>query len=675
MLAGMRFTSCVAVLLAFLPSCGPGEPPAPPFRPECENVGELECLLPWPSSRYLVDDATTLTGRRIQIPVEAMPTTRRGAVPVSPELFERFDGFSPSTSIVTAFPGEIDASNLPDEVHIDDSLDPTSPTVLIDAETNMRVAHFAELDMWGDIEPERRPFYIRPASRLLEDHRYIVAIRDVRRMDGTDVEPTPYFRALRDDAPLPGTDVEERRADFEDVFMHLEAAGVARDSLIQAWDFETASGEVAWGDVVTMRDEALRRVQADTMPPCTVTDVEDMPDGTTDGLIWRRVHGTVRVPLFLAGVDPADFDAGRIQRAADGTPTVTGFADVPWVVNIPRTVQTSVAGGGPAGRLLDYGHGLFGDRFETDSGWFRNTISQLEIVSVAVDWWGMSSDDAERVVRTLQEFSTFATTSERLQQGLVNHVVLHRSFMGACADLPELQIPVTAGGTARSYDPSAVYYYGNSQGGIMGLALAGIAVDVDRFVLGVGGSTYSVMIPRSVNWQTYGAFMRVGYADPLERAMIMTMGQSQWDLGEPSTFASHVTSDPLPCATDVCPSGSTPLKRVLYQIGRDDAQVPNISSDIAVRQLGIPYLSPSPYVPWQVPMVTAATGESAAESAFVIYQIPGVAPLPLGTRDPMMDNDAHEGVRRSPAAIEQIGRFLEPDGTVFQTCDGICDPT
>jgi len=37
-------------------------------------------------------------------------------------------------------------------------------------------------------------------------------------------------------------------------------------------------------------------------------------------------------------------------------------------------------------------------------------------------------------------------------------------------------------------------------------------------------------------------------------------------------------------------------------------------------------------------------------------------------------NDAHEGVRRLPAAIEQLDRFFAPDGRVEHTCDEICDP-
>ncbi len=647
---------------------------APAFPPECENISPMDCLLPWPSSRYLVDDPETATGRRISIPEAAMPANRRGRIRITPELFSRFDGFSPATSIITAFAGgDLDPSNLPDELHIDDSLASDSPTVILDAETNMPVAHFAEVDTWPDADPSRRPLYLRPATRLAERHRYVVAIRSLRHADGTPVQAGAYFAALRDGTPLPeSSDLEARRAHFDDVFSHLEAAGVERSTLLQAWDFETSSGEALWGDSVTMRDAALRAVEADTGPRCTVTSMEAMPEPD----VWRRVDGTVRVPLFLEGTDPMDYAEGRIHRGADGVPEQNGWADVPFVVSIPMSVHDRVAAGGEPARLVDYGHGLFGDRYETHAGWFRSAMQTLEMVGVGIDWWGMSGDDVARVALTLQNFGEFATTSERLGQSLVNHVALHRSFVGGgCAALPELQIPRTSGGSAPAIADGSIYYYGNSQGGIMGLALAGLAVDASRFVIGVGGMSYSVMIPRSVNWRVYGSVMANGYPDPLQRAMIMQMAQSQWDLGEPSTFAGHVVRDTLPCAPDVCPDGLTPPKHVLFQVGRDDAQVPNVSAEIAARTMGIGYVSsltPTVAVPYGMPALSAARGEILGEDALVIYDIDGVPVLPLGTRDPGGDNDAHEGVRRAPAAIEQMDLFMRPDGHIVQTCEGAC---
>ena len=76
--------------------------------------------------------------------------------------------------------------------------------------------------------------------------------------------------------------------------------------------------------------------------------------------------------------------------------------------------------------------------------------------------------------------------------------------------IPDLQVPMPDGSTMPSVDPSQLYYYGNSQGGIMGGVLAGVATDIDRFALGVGGMSYPLLIKRSTAWIQYGAVMR-GY--------------------------------------------------------------------------------------------------------------------------------------------------------------------
>lgn len=160
------------------------EPVLDVSRPECENLNPGSCLLPWPSSRYLVEDATTATGYRISIPMDATPTSRRGPH-VDPSIFDRFDGFSPLTTMMTVFDGRIDTSSLASELAIADSLLDSSPTVLLDAETGERVPHFAEIDEWPSVDPQHAPFYIRPAARLRENARYIVAIRRLVHEDGS----------------------------------------------------------------------------------------------------------------------------------------------------------------------------------------------------------------------------------------------------------------------------------------------------------------------------------------------------------------------------------------------------------------------------------------------------------------------------------------------------------
>ncbi len=646
------------------PDAGPPDAGPPDggfvYRSECDNVNPSLCLSPWPSSFFLADDPSTVTGRRIAIPMEAMPADSRGRH-VDPAPYERADGFSPNTSMMISFPGELDASLLADEDHIPDTLAAGSTTVLVDAETGERVAHFAELDGWPSTDPERAPLYLRPAMRLREGARYVVGIRGLRHADGSAVEPSAFFRALRDGTDLDGADVDARRGEMEDVFSILEAAGAPRQELIAAWSLETGSGESITGELRAMRDAALTEL-GDTGLGCTVTRIQDAGAGDSlpDG-IWRRVEGTFTTPLFLAGTAAEDAEQSKLVRDADGTPAMNGHAEVPFLLLIPESVRARVAAGGDPGRLVIYGHGILGSRTEIDSAWMVETASRLGLVVVATDWWGMSHDDLPRLAATLgTDFDSFDATPERIHQGIINALGLMRSFRGTCATLEPLAVPLDAGGTAPAYASDPAYFYGNSLGAILGGALAGVATDADHFALGVGAGSWTFLITRSDAWRSFGSLIATGYPDALERSLMILMTASLWDPIDAASFAPHLLADPL---------AGTPAKHVMMQIGIGDVSVSNDASHYQARTAGMPLLVPSVAEPWGLDQTPGP-----ADSALTIYQLPGVEPLPPGTHDPGGDTPTHNGVRQLDSAQMQLDAFLHPDGQVVQVCDGPCDP-
>ena len=615
-------------------------------RPECENLNPLHCLLPWPSSRYLADDATTATGKRIALPAEAMPSNRWGER-IDPASFGRYDGFTAMTSMVTVLAGRIDISNLPAENRIPESLTDDSPTVLIDADSGARVGHFSELDGWEGSVPERTAFYIRPAQRLEENRRYIVAIRKVKTIAGNLVPPSNYFRVLRDNLPTDTTSLSDRKAHFEDIFGKLKAAGIERDDLIEAWDFHTASGASLWSDMVAIRDDAMQRVGARGLG-CTVKRVRE-DYGNQE--IFRRVEGSFTVPLYME----TSSAGASLNRGVDGLVQYNGTAEAPFVAVIPWSVKNRMEAGGAPARLMTYGHGLMGDGGQVASSGTRSILERFEIVGVATDWWGMAEEDTNNVANVLGQLGDFPTVTDRMKQGVANTLVLTRSFAGVCADLLEIEI-----GGRSVIDPDEKYYLGISQGAIMGTTVAALSQDIDRFILNVGGVSYPIMILRSVDFPDYSSILRAWYDDKLDSDLMMVAVAQHWDTVEPSTYASHLLANPLP--------GST-TKRILYQTGLYDAQVPNISSDIAARTMGLPYLSPaSAYDVWNLPKATAPV-----DSAYVIYDV-GATPVPIGSIAAESDNAAHSGVRREDTAQRQMDAFMRPDGRVEDFCNGRCDP-
>src|SRR4030095_3953996 len=62
-----------------------------------------QCLLPYPSSRFLVQDASTATGYRTQFPTVTIP--RLIGAPLDPTPLNVYDGFAPTAQVLVHLPG------------------------------------------------------------------------------------------------------------------------------------------------------------------------------------------------------------------------------------------------------------------------------------------------------------------------------------------------------------------------------------------------------------------------------------------------------------------------------------------------------------------------------------------------------------------------------------------
>lgn len=654
--ARRTFLACLTLGL-LLPACGDDAAPGPNViaeRPECENLNPDHCMLPWPSSRFLAADSSTATGYRIAVTADALPRNQFDEPIEDLQAWNNFDGFSPMSSMMTTFRGPLDTSGLPDEAHIADSLATSSPTIILDAESGSLVAHFSEVDTWPNADPVHTSFYIRPAARLAENHRYIVAIRNLRRTDGTAVEPSEYFRALRDGLTTDVAELEARRASFQDIFGKLATAGVERAGLIEAWDFHTASGASAWGEPLWMRDDAQTRVGARGLG-CTVTEVREDVNAET----WRLIRGTFTVPLYMD-------DAGegtRARRDASGHVAFNTMTEAPFVVAIPYSVRDSVMSGGAPARMLMYGHGLLGTADQVNSGGTRVLLQRAGIVGIGTDFWGMAEPDEGWFINNVigLNFGKFFQMSERIMQGAINSVVLARSFRGVCSELAELQLDV--GGTPMPLvDTSQLYYYGISQGGIFGATVAGLSNDIERFALQVGAISYPTLIRRSLDFKDFENVYELWYRDKLDRDFFLVSIANAWDLTDPATYAPHLLANPL---------AGTTAKRILLQTSRYDSEVSNVASDIGARTMGLRLVPSSVYTPWNVQPATLPS-----DSGYVIYHLHDVAPIPMGSTIAPADNNAHSDLRFQDPVLDQLDMFLRPDGQIQDTCPaGSCEIT
>lgn len=621
-----------------------------PAPAACDPLQPIRCFLPYPSSHFLAEDSSTETGFRVNLTNDIVPENVQGNAPASLRSWNDFDGFSPMTSIMTAFAGELDTSLLNDENNIGDSLEDDAHTIIIDAETGERVPHWAEIDQWvpaGDADGTT--LYLRPANRFEENHRYVVALRGLRSADGELLEASPAFAAYRDDESG-DANFEARKPAMNAVFDTLTNAGIARSDLLLAWDFHTASGESIRGDMLRMRSDALSRLEAQTdgVGTCTVTEVEEMPGSD----IFRRIRGTYRVPSYMERPEPGTI----AQRNADGEVEYNGTDEAPFEVVIPTSVATRITEDRGGADLLMYGHGLLGTSGQVSSGGPRAVAERQELIAFGTSYWGMANEDISNLSgNVLTNFGNFEQLGERLMQGTVNSLLLPEVMRTHCAALPEFQMSVGEE-TRPLIGGDHVYYYGISQGGIMGATIAALSEDIEAFVLQVGAIGYGHMVRRSKDFVAYEVGLRFFYPDPITRDWLIMSTQSMWDLAEPSSYAGHTVDNALPGV-----SGDRP--RVLYQTSRYDTEVNNANSDIAARTMGIPALRSSVYEPYDTPLV-----DGDVPSAYVIFHLDDVEPQPIGTVQPNGDNNAHSDLRFLEPVLSQIESFLQPDGQVVDTC-------
>ena len=625
--------------------------------PGCDPLDTTRCLLPFPSDTFTTA-ADTTTGRTVTLPQAGMPVNASGTA-IDATEWGFSDGFSPNAPLLTYLDGlDATASKLPPWTDLGSSLAPDASVVLVDITSGQRVPLWAEIDAHA-VAPTDRLLKIQPAVTLDEGHRFAVGLRGMRRADGTPIEPGAAFRAYRDNVDTGIVSVEARRSDMEAAFQALAAQGVRRDELTLAWTFTTASTDSTVSRMLAIRDRALAPL-ADTAPAFEVTRVIRTGDEGAEAGIALSVEGTFTVTNFL---DNDGSPGGRFTFEPDDTwhrtpmpNPATPTLQAPFVCNISDATMAATE---PA-HLVLYGHGLLGDNHEINAGNVRDFANEHNVVFCATKWAGMSNDDIPHAITVLGDWSTFNTVADRLQQGLVNQMVLGRLMTraGGLGDNPHFR---RADGTPL-IDTAHLDYDGNSQGAIMGLALTAVSPDIERSVLGVATMNYSLLLPRSVDFDVYEAVFQPAYPNDLDRVLILSLVQMLWDRAEGAGYVHHVTSDPLPG------SKTTP---VLVHVAFGDWQVSELASYVQARTMGIPVHRPvvapgrsaerDPV--WNVPAIVYPS----SGSGLVVWDS-GSDPIPFDDVPPNTGRDPHEDPRADADVRRQKAAFLFDD-TLIDVCN------
>ncbi len=587
----------------------------PPKGPKCDPIDPTVCLQPWPNDYFTRADASTATGRRLDLQSDEMPTNTAGT-PIDTTDLNRADGFSPGNPIIVKVPqvSTQQAFDNSDLVPITDPAkyaDLNQAAVVIDTSTGDRWPIIAELDpnpnlnQPGDTADVN--LIIRPMKNFTEGDRYIVALRNLKDASNNSVPAPESFRVFRDNVATSDADVEARRPHMEDVLNELQSDGIPRANLYMAWDFTVASEHSLAGRALAIRDNALHQLGDDTpgdghldgtAPSFHITSVLNSGDPGVPAHTYREITGELtNIPCYLNNGNCHPGGTFNFQSNGDVNATPTGTADDPDTgttgVRFECVIPDSAVTGGTLTPTYSgiFGHGLLGD-FTQVGDMIKFDQSEANISNTswcATNWAGFSEDDLATVVGVLGDVSKFPQMGDRMVQGFVNMIYLGRAMTmsGGFNTDAAFQIDPDGGGGPNPSGPvlrngdGNLFWEGISQGAIMGGALTALEPDLTQSVLNVTGMNYSTLLRRSSDSGDYLDIPDLGlwahYPNLQQRPLILSLMQLLWDRGEANGYAEHMTSDPLP---------NTPAHHVLLQMAYGDHQVSNLAGEVEARTIG-----------------------------------------------------------------------------------------
>ena len=683
-----------SALLASLASAAPASAASSP----CDTTDPGACMLPYPNDYFTRASAVTDTKRRVNLSSAIVPKNKSGK-PIDVTEWNRLDGFSPGSMLVTYVPGidlvnsKITPITAPQTYK---SLD--AGAIVIDTATGRKWPIYGEIDQISTVA-DQQDLIIRPLVNFTEGHTYVVALRNMRNASGALISPSADFKKLRDKKATGS--LAGRKAEFEAIFKVTGKAGIARSSIYRAWKFTVASTKTITSRLLSIRDQGFaqlgdtnlsdRTIQGSS-PTYDITRVINYTESENE-YTSRRIYGTINVPCFLvkAGCKPGT----TLNLNGAGIPTqIPGNIDkAPFVCNIPRSVAEGSTVKEKAFSII-YGHGLVGN-YEAITGNDAYELAGYDYKNVmcGLDAQGMATEDLAAIgLGILPDLSNFRMLPDRLQQGHLNFMYLGRAL--SHPDGLGTNAAFQFGGES-ALGPNAGYS-GDSQGGILGGAIMAVAPDFRWGSLGVPAINYSTLLDRSVDWPVYASILYASYEkNSRERPLLMAMIQQLWDRGEANGYAQHIGRNPLP---------NSPINTVLLLPAYGDHQVSNFAVEVYARTIGAklrtPALSPERWGPfnwfWGITdggagditgnaMLMMDTGPARAKTCSATScaanplvdpdpcangkQCLGTPPPPVGNIAPAYGQDPH-GVCGASSEIRRIVSTYVRTGTLPSGCDG-----
>ena len=611
---------------------------------------DLLALAPFPDDFWLVPDASTQTGHRVDLSV---PSRDIDVVLLFFALMAEtrtLDGFSPVGGIVIALTDEPDTDSLP--LTPEASLEPSATVQLIDVTPGSE-----ELG-------QRVPFELSPVSRQLAgqdmDHslviypskpltpkgRYAVVVtREARAKDGRPFAPSPFLTAvLAPEEPGEAPEITRARA--------LIGEGVL-DVLTQ----ETAVWPpILPGDLALVFRFTAR--STDDIPLTPLSMKEQILDGPPPSYAISNVSpGSGSVAAVARGTWEAPNwreDQHFISRDENGDPEITGSLTVPFVLAVPQAAES-----GPVPVVM-FQHGSPGD----SEGAYWEARAGLAEAGLAVI--GFTDTMNRELGQDLDFHNAFLfetlLTNQRFPHFPMQLYGEQMAFLRVIEQLGSVDVvPLPDGDGVPDLDlEAALTYVGLSMGCVHGSAFLTYAPEIKAAAIAAGaqrqaeayfnGGTFIDKFPPHL-------LALMPNVRPLDFWVGLSIFQMIFDHQDAHQHAIHLYRDPLEVA------GTTQKASVLLQQGLADSLIPrNAMHSLAWTFGPIPQLEPiwdpSPILE---PVTGPVTGNIDSETTAALYQfvpvgVPGIEPTP--GCEALGESDGHGCAQGSAEALRQRALFL-----------------
>jgi Calx-beta domain/Bacterial virulence factor lipase N-terminal len=486
---------------------------------------------PFPSDRFTVADGSQLTGRRVNLPLPDAATRPSDYADLT--VINTLDGFNLQPRLSIPFSGPIDVTTVSSgTVFLMKLGDTTSPD-----EAGGEIVGINQT-VW---DVATNTLHVESDALLDQHARYALFVtRGVRDANGLPVEPSAAFERFRHDlnsGQAANPDLAEYREDVLDALGTAEGAGVRPKDVVTASVFTTQS---ATAILEKIRDQ----IHAATPEPAhfllgpggerTVFELDDIT-----GITWQQQTGVNPAVFNPVNLDLSlirDFAPGAVGSLAfgsylspdfevhpgqyippvatrTGTPAVQRTNEVYFNLFLPSGPMPE--GGWP---VAIFGHGA-GRNKNAEPLPVAATMAAHGIATVIINvpGNGFGPLGTLTVNRTTADPVTFSAGGRGIDQD-GDHVIGAREGQFATApqtivsnrdaqrqtvaDLMQLVRVVEAGTDVdgdggRDLDPSRIYYFGQSLGGIIGTMFLAVEPDVRAGVPNVPGGA-------AIEWNRLG---------------------------------------------------------------------------------------------------------------------------------------------------------------------------